>query len=141
MLLAVKLDKYHSLNEELDVLVRQTNALWSLLHPGPAIKFEEVINLQCIIKVSLKYSHWHCGTTVTKNMKVFSCTYQAREMARWLSCNSRGLRFNSQHLQGSSQLSVNPISTNPMPSSYLSEYQICNEYTDTYAGKTSIHIK
>ena len=41
------------------------------------------------------------------------------EMAQWLKitgCSSRGLGFNSQHLQDTSQLSVTPVPGDPTPS-------------------------
>ena len=50
-------------------------------------------------------------------------------MVKSTGCFSRGPRFNSQHLHGSSQLSVTPV-----PGDLTS-------YTDIHAGKTPVYIK
>uniref|UniRef100_A0A8C2MWT7 Cancer antigen 1 n=1 Tax=Cricetulus griseus TaxID=10029 RepID=A0A8C2MWT7_CRIGR len=62
VLLAVKLDKYHNLNEELDFLVRKTNALWSFLCPYCLLKYiiKKVTSYEEIIKCAdqrLEISH------------------------------------------------------------------------------------
>lgn len=55
-------------------------------------------------------------------------------------CFCREPRFSFQHTHRGSQVSITPVTVEPMPFSDFQDHQACTWCMDTHAEKISIHI-